>query len=154
MSSLASTVNAKIVTLLKAINGTGNYQTNVGNRVYRHAILPQTEDKNTRFPYICFGTFTYAEEPFDANDSLKRCECEVELRLFAKYTDATADTGILDLYSDVKVALESDCTLASLVFDSSVGELLVPEVVPAFGFVEGHMTFSYIYYHVMGDPTT
>jgi len=154
MSSLASTINAAIIAALKAIDGTGDYQTNVGNRVYRHAVLPQAEDSATDFPYICFGSFSYEEEPFDVNNSTKRVDTDVELRLFVKYDKDAEDTGIMDLYSDVKVALEDDYTLGSLVMDSVVGSLDVPEVMPDFGFVEGHVSFSYVYFHTAGDPTT
>jgi len=154
MSSLASTINAAIVTALKGINGTGDYQKNVGNRVYRRAVLPQTEDRPADFPYICFGSLSSDEEPFDANNSQKRVDCELELRLFVKYNAATEDSDILDLYSDVKVALESDFTLGGLVFDSMVGNMEEPEIMPEFGFTEGHVSFSYTFFHTMGDPTT
>jgi hypothetical protein len=154
MSSLASTINAAIVTALKAINGTGDYQVNVGSRVYRHAVLPQLEDPETEFPYICFGSLSYEEEPFDVNNNSKRVEAEVELRLFVRYDKDAEDSGIMDLYSDVKVALEDDYTLGGLVMDSVVGSLDVAEVMPDFGFVDGHVSFSYVYFHTAGDPTT
>jgi hypothetical protein len=153
MANAASTINAAIKTALEGIDGTGDYQ-NVIVSVNRVPAPPQKADESTDFPFINFTTLKYSEEAFDANGNIKHCQCEATLAFYVKYSDAsTADADILDLYSDVKIALEADYTLGGLLLDSDVSACEVAEIQPDDGFIGGYCRFSYKFTHTMGDPT-
>jgi len=153
MSSIASTINAKIKTLLEAIATGSGYQNDV-KRVSRLFIPPQPEDKSTAFPYICFGPLKYTEEALDANNTMKDVQAELSLGFWVKYEEATVDSDILDFYSDIKKALETDYTLGRLVVNSSVGRCEIAEITPHSGFVSAFSRFDFRFTHTAGDPTT
>ena len=79
---------------------------------------------------------------------------EVTLGFWVKYAEATADTDILDFYSDIKKALETDYTLGNLVVDSNVNICEVEAITPNSGFVSAYTRFDFRFTHSMGDPTT
>ena len=153
MSSIASTINAKIKTLLEAISTGGGYQNEVKlvSRIFR---APQDRDEDVAFPYICFGPLKYEEEALDANNTLKDIRATLTLAFWVEYAEATVDSDILDFYSDVKKALETDYTLGNLVIDSNVGACEVAEITPNAGFVSAYTRFDFRFTHSMGDPTT
>ncbi len=149
MATVAETIDDRIVVLLSAITGIKSVNTDM--------VGAQVKNEGADLPMISFSELDYSEEPWDVSNTLKRVDATQELVLFAARgaSGTTARSNIMELYGDVKAALEADHTLAtSGVVESRVGSCRIGAITPPFNFASAHVSFRYTFHTQVTDPDT
>lgn len=104
IKNLEKDVVARIVTQLKGIDGTTNYNNTIAAADVHSEFLLITETHN--FPTICIGGITQGESIMFVRDGF---ELPIEVEIFGYIKDEdTPITEALELLSDMRIALMAD----------------------------------------------